>query len=159
MPREPVTGDGLNENHLRHIYATCHHIDKLLTAIEGMLDASAPGALFHRFEQTLSPGTRAAVLDGVGRVRATVAAILRRHAIPIPPPAANLASNIRSTLGFIDLDIEEIRPEYMGGYGHLGLRAAADLDAMVAELRQQLAGIAALLPPAHGPDGTEGRAP
>jgi len=159
MSREPATSDHLNDNHLRHIYATCQHIDRLLATIESMVGAPVSGALFHRFEQTLSPDARAALLDGIVQIRAAIKAALARHGIGIPPPVGDVAWNIRSTLGFIDLDIEEIRPGHMGGYGPVGPQAAADLDSMAAELRRPLAKLTAFLDPDQASDDGGRHAP
>jgi hypothetical protein len=38
---------GLNENHLRRVFATCQYTNKLLVAIEAVLGTSASDAFFH----------------------------------------------------------------------------------------------------------------
>jgi hypothetical protein len=148
MPRES-TPAGLNDNHRRRIFATCKHVDKLLTSIEAIVSAVPPedgGALFHRHAQTLSPETRAEVFGWVAQFRRIIKAVMARHRMGLPPPIEDQEFAISSTLGFMDLDLEELRPEHMKGYGVLDATAAADLDAIVAEFRAHIEVLAARLP-------------
>ena len=149
MPKEP-TPPGLNDNHRRRVFATCKHIDKLLTGIEAIVSAVPPedgGPLFHRHAQTLAPEARAEVFAWIGDFRGIIKAVLARHRMGLPPPVEDQAFAISSTLGFMDLDMEELKPEHMQGYGVLDAAAAADLDAIVAEFRAHIGVLAARLPP------------
>jgi hypothetical protein len=148
MPRESATA-GLNDNHRRRIFATCKHIDKLLTGIEAIVSAVPPedgGPLFHRHAQTLPPKARAEVVAWIGQFRALMQSALARHRMDLPPPIDDQAFAVSSSLGFMDLDLEELRPEHMQGYGVLDATAAADLDAIVAEFRAHIGVLASRLP-------------
>lgn len=148
MPKEPAPA-GLNDNHRRRIFATCKHIDKLLTGIEAIVSAVPPedgGALFQRHAQTLSPEARADVFAWIAQFRAIITSALARHRIGLPPPVDDQGFAVSSTLGFMDLDVEELRPEHMQGYGALDATAAADLDAIVAKFRAHIEVLASRLP-------------
>ena len=139
---------GLNDNHRRRVYATCTHLDKLLTGIEAVVRASSPddgGPLFRRYEQTLAPEVRAEALAWVGEFREIIRSALARHRIGLPAPSEDQRFAVSSALGFIDLDIEELRPEHMTGYGTLDSRAAADLEAIVAAFREHVRTLATRL--------------
>jgi len=148
MPKESAPA-GLNDNHRRRIFATCKHIDKLLTGIEAIVSAVPPedgGALFHRHAQTLSPEARADLFAWIAQFRAIITSVLARHRMGLPPPVDDQAFAVSSTLGFMDLDMEELRPEHMQGYGVLDATAAADLEAIVAEFRAHITVLASRLP-------------
>jgi hypothetical protein len=152
MPHESTTA-GLNDNHRRRVFATCKHLDKLLASIETTAAACAPeggGALFHRHAQSLSPDVRAEVAAWVRQFREMIKGVLARHRIALPPPVDDQRFAIASTLGFMDLDMEELRPEHMKGYGVLDDRAAADLDAIVGELRAHIQVLVSRLQQAPG---------
>jgi len=135
---------GLNENHLRHIYATCRHVDRLLQAIEAALDPSGPGGPFHRYEHVLSHETRGSILAVLRAFRATIGSVVSRHRIRLPPADQDRYA-IQSTIEFIDADIVELRPEYMGGYGELDEEARADLLAIVDEFAGHLTALRGIL--------------
>jgi hypothetical protein len=147
MPHDTTTV-GLNDNHRRRIFATCAHLDKMLTSIETTVGASSPGdggPLFHRFEQTLSPASRTEVLAWVRGCRRIIQSVLAQHRISLPPPSDDQQFAIASTLGFMDLDIEELRPEHMKGYGTLDSFAATELESIVSTLREHVQTLAARL--------------
>jgi hypothetical protein len=140
---------GLNDNHRRRIFATCKHIDKLLTGIEAIVSAVPPedgGPLFHRHAQTLPAEARAEVFAWIAEFRALIQSVLARHRMALPAPIDDQAFAVSSSLGFMDLDLEELRPEHMQGYGVLDATAAADLDAIVAEFRAHIGVLAPRLP-------------
>jgi hypothetical protein len=148
MPQNS-TPAGLNDNHRRRIFATCKHLDKMLTSIEAMVSAPPPdegGALFHHHEQTLSPDARAEVSAWVRQFREAMRSVLARHRIALPPPVDDQRFAVASLLSFMDLDTEELRPEHMKGYGVLDPTAAADLDAIVTQFRAHIQILVARLP-------------
>jgi hypothetical protein len=140
MPRESAPA-GLNDNHRRRIFATCKHLDKMLTTIEAIVAAAPPedgGALFHRHGQSLPPEVRADVAAWIRQCRDIMRSVMARHGLVPPPPVDDQQFAVSSVLGFMDLDVEELRPEHMKGYGVLDATAAADLDAIVAEFRAHI---------------------
>lgn len=139
---------GLNDNHRRRVYATCTHLDKLLTGIEAVVQAPSPGdggPLFRRYEQTLAPQVRTEVLAWVAEFREIIRSALARHRIALPAPSEGQRFAVSSSLGFMDLDIEELKPEHMTGYGTLDPTAAEDLEALVAAFRSHVRALAARL--------------
>jgi len=140
MSQRSDTVPGLNENHLRHIYATCHHIDRLLNAIEAALDPASHSGPFHRYEHVLSQQTRIGILEVLRAFRSTIGSVMTRHRIRLPPTDQDRFA-IQSTVEFIDADIMELRPEYMGGYGELDEGARAELMAIVNEFSGHLSAL------------------
>jgi len=140
MSQHSDADQGLNENHLRHIYATCLHLDRLLKAIETAMDPASRRNPFHPYEHVLSPETRDGIREVLRGFRATILSVLTRHRIPLPLADQDRFA-IQSTIEFIDADIVELQPEYMGGYGKLDDRARTDLTAIVAEFSGHLSAL------------------
>ncbi len=131
---------GLNENHLRHIYATCLHLDRLLKVIETAAGPASRRDPFHPCEHVLSQETRAGIQEVLRGFRAAIMSILTRHRIALPPADQDRFA-IQSAIEFIDADIVELRPEQMGGYGDVDDRARTDLTAIVDEFSGHLSAL------------------
>lgn len=143
-PAAPPPG-GLNENHLRRLYATCGYVDKLLVSIEGVLNVSESDALFHRYRQVLPPAARAGIVEGIRQFRASIVETLARHGIGLPAPSGDPAFAIRKDLQFVDDALEELLPSNMTGYGLLSAEAAADLEHVVGDLRLAVSRLQSML--------------
>jgi hypothetical protein len=140
MSQHSDVAPGLNDNHLRRIYATCQHIDRLLKAIETALDPAGRRDPFHPFEHVLSQETRVGIREVLRRFRAAMASVLTRHQIPISSSDQDRFA-IQSIVEFISTDVVELRPEHMGGYGELGERGRAELLEISDEFAGHLAAL------------------
>jgi GTPase Era involved in 16S rRNA processing len=132
--REPDQG-GLNEAQQRHLLVSCQYVDKLLSDIEAILTASASRSPFPRYQGTLSPVQVRVVEDYISRIRARLVQALNSQEIHPDPPRFDTVHAIRTTLAFIDIAVEELKPKYMKGYGPIAEAALPGIHGIVGELR------------------------
>ena len=140
MTAEPPDGvrTGLNEPQQRHLLVSCRHVDTLLSSIEAILSASRSSSPFPRYRTALTPVQARLAADYLARIRSRLVHVLESQGIPIPPPQVDALYAIRTTLTFADNAVEELRPEYMRGYGNMPGAVQADMDGVVDELRTVL---------------------
>jgi len=125
----------LNEFQARRLRVTCQYVDKLLGNIESILNFSASKTAFPRYSADVSPEQRRAIEEYVTRLRAQLVRVLdaqgiAREQAPIPASHA-----ITVALDAIDIEIEELTPEHMQGYGDLPEAPAKELNGIVEQLR------------------------
>jgi GTP-binding protein EngB required for normal cell division len=128
--REP-----LNEAQLRHLSISCQHIDKLLTDAEHILHEAASPSPFPRHIIDVTPAQTRALEDHIRRIREQ---LLRTLAWQQMKPEASDVPATRALLvlmTFIDITIEELKPNYMRGSGPVSQEAADELNGVVYELR------------------------
>lgn len=129
-------GEGLlNEFQATRLRISCEYIDKLLKEIEQILHAAESKAAFPRYIPDVVPGQRRMVEDYIARVRAQLIRVLDGQGISTEKPSIPATRAIHVALGAIDIAIEELRPNYMRGYGEVQELAAVELDGIVGELR------------------------
>jgi hypothetical protein len=131
----PHAGSPLNEYQARRLRVTCQYIDKLLGDVELILHASDSKTAFPRYSSDFSPEQRRAIEEYVARLRAQILRVLEAqgiaaHQAPIPALHA-----ITVALDAIGIEIEELMPEHMRGYGELPEAAATELTGIVDQLR------------------------
>ncbi len=125
----------LNEFQERRLRVTCQYIDKLLGEVEGILNSAAAGAAFSRYSGNFTPEQRRTMEDYISRVRSQLVRVLDGQGIYREDPSIPASRAIHVVLGAIDIAVEELRPQYMRGYGDLPERATAELNGIVGELR------------------------
>jgi GTP-binding protein EngB required for normal cell division len=125
----------LNEFQERRLRVTCQYIDKLLGEVEGILNSAASGAAFPRYSGNFTPEQRRTMEDYVSRVRSQLVRVLDGQGILRENPSIPASRAIHVVLGAIDIAVEELRPQYMRGFGDLPEKAAAELNGIVGELR------------------------
>ena len=123
-----------NENQARYIRSTCDYIDRLLTDIEGVLNASASGSVFPRYSADLTPLQRQAIEDFIARLRARLIPILDDLGIARDRPAVPASRAIRGSLIAIDIAAEELRPKHVRAYGEVSGGMATELEDIAGEL-------------------------
>jgi GTP-binding protein EngB required for normal cell division len=125
----------LNEYQSRRLRVTCQYIDKLLGGVEEILNIASSKAEFPRYSGDVAPAQRRTIEDYVSRIRAQLVRVLDGQGIPREKPFIPASRAIHVALGAIDIAVEELKPEYMRGYGDLTEAAATELNGIVGELR------------------------
>src|ERR1700683_51311 len=125
----------LNEFQAGRLRVTCQYIDKLLAEVEGTLNAAASKAAFPRLSQDVAPAQRRRIEEYISRIRAQLVRVLDGQGIPRETPSIPASRAIHVALGAIDIAVEELKPQYMRGYGDLPETATTELNGIVGELR------------------------
>lgn len=133
MPEE--LANSLNSNHERRLSVTCRHIDKLLVDMESTLNVSASKLAFPQYAPDLTSAQRRVIEDYISRIRAQLVRVLDGQNIERPPADIPVTRSLHSTLTFVDIAVEELKPEYMRGYGEVPPAAAVELNGIAGELQ------------------------
>ncbi len=127
--------NSLNSNHERRLSVTCRHIDKLLAEMESALNVSASKLAFPQYAPDLSPAQRRVIEDYIGRIRAQLIRVLDGQGMERPTADIPVSRSLHSYLTFVDIATEELKPEYMRGYGEVPPAAAVELNGIAGELQ------------------------
>ncbi|MFZ0957112.1 MAG: dynamin family protein [Candidatus Sulfotelmatobacter sp.] len=114
---------------------TCRHIDKLLAEMESTLNVSTSKLAFPQYVPDLSPAQRRVIEDYIGRIRSQLVRVLDGQNIERPPADIPVSRSLHSYLTFVDIATEELKPEYMRGYGEVPPSAAVELNGIAGELQ------------------------
>jgi GTP-binding protein EngB required for normal cell division len=133
MPEE--SSNSLNSNHERRLSVTCRHIDKLLADMESALSVSASKLAFPQYAPDLTSAQMRVIEDYISRIRAQLVRVLDGQNMERPPADIPVSRTLHVTLTFIDIAVEELKPEYMGGYGKVPPAAAVELSGIAGELQ------------------------
>jgi GTP-binding protein EngB required for normal cell division len=131
---EEKTRETLNPYQANRLRVTCQYIDKILGEIEGILNTATSGAAFPRYSDDVLPAQRRTIEDYIARVRAQLVRVLDGQGIDRGKPFVPASRAVHVHLGAIDIAIEELKPEYMRGYGAVPEGVARELNGIVGEL-------------------------
>jgi GTP-binding protein EngB required for normal cell division len=151
-PQSTPNAASLNEFQARRLRITCQYIDKLLGDIEQILHVSASKAAFPRLSQDVAPAQRRTIEDYISRFRAQLVRVLDGQGIPREKPSIPASRAIHVALGAIDIAAEELKPQYMRGYGDLPEAAATELNGIAGELRSLVSNLDRYLVEGAGQD-------
>lgn len=137
MPaRDDASGQAsLNDNHRRHLLASCQYIDRLLSDADNIVTATDTASPFARYVNDLSPVMKTLVRDYFRKLRQEMLRILERHGSMPPSDRISAVYALRTTLGFVDISIEELKPEYIRGYGAVPDVLVPEINGFVEELQ------------------------
>jgi GTP-binding protein EngB required for normal cell division len=124
----------LNEFQARRLRVTCEYVDKIIGEIEQVLYSAASKAAFPRYIQDITPTQRRTIEDYLARIRAQLARVLDGQAIPRPAAWVPASRAVYTGLTTIEIAVEELRPQYMKGYGELPPELATELEGISGEL-------------------------
>src|ERR1700691_3002292 len=133
MPEGSV--NSLNSNHERRLSVTCRYIDKLLADMEGILNVSSSRLAFPQYTPDLTSAQRRVIEDYISRIRAQLVRVLDGQNMERPLADIPVSRSLHSTLTFVDIAVEELKPEYMRGYGEVPSQAALELNGIAGELQ------------------------
>lgn len=127
--------NSLNSNHERRLSVACRHINKLLAEMESALNVSTSKLAFPQYAPDLSPARRRVIEDYIGRIRAQLIRVLDGQGMERPTADIPVSRSLHSYLTFVDIATEELKPEYMRGYGEVPPEAAVELNGIAGELQ------------------------
>jgi len=126
----------LNEFQRRRLLISCQYIDKLLSNVEQILNASASKSPFPRWIDDTSPVQRKVAQDYVARLRGQLVRVLDGQDIVHPAPSVGSLHGIRVILNFVEIAAEELKPKYMRGYGEVADSMMPELNGIANEIQQ-----------------------
>ncbi|MGH9547397.1 MAG: dynamin family protein [Terriglobales bacterium] len=133
MPEDDA--NSLNSNHERRLSVTCRYLDKLLADMENALNVSASRLAFPQYIPDIAPAQRRVIEDYIARIRAQLVRVLDGQGLERPAAEIPVSRSLHAVLTFIDIAVEELKPEYMRGYGEVPAAAAVELSGIAGELR------------------------
>jgi len=125
----------LNEFQAGRLLVTCQYVDKLLGDIQAILNVPSSKAAFPRYAFDIAPAQRQTIEDYIARIRAQLVRVLDGQSVPREKPSIPASRAIHVALGAIDIAVEELKPQYMRGYGDVPEAAGIELNGIVGELR------------------------
>ena len=124
----------MNEPQKRRIAATFQHVDELLRAALQALSVDGSESPFGDLLPNALPEQCQIVTHGARLLRERMTCALLRLDIPLQSPAIPATRSAFTHLMFAEVDIEDILPERLKGYGDLAPGDAQILGEICAEL-------------------------
>lgn len=125
----------MDTNHKRALANKFKHIDKLFWEIESLLSTGNGRSLFPGYLADVSHAQRERLEAGILAFRQAMARILENKGISMEQPLMSTLHAVRVTLHFVDIALQELKPEQMRGYGSVSRKTALELDEIVTELQ------------------------
>jgi hypothetical protein len=133
----------LNESQRRRVIVTFEYVDKLMGTVERLCQVS--DSPFARERADVRSDEARLIAAFIRIARARMVAVLDRIQLPRSQPTISARRAIDTNLLFADISLSELNAGELRGYGEVDAFAAAELEALVADLRLLLANGRALL--------------
>lgn len=135
----------------RRVAATFQHVDKLLQSAVEAVQSHGAGSPFNGLIPDITPDQQRQILEGVRLARARMASALADLDIPAHGPQVPASRSAYTDLMFAEVDIEDIDPRRMKGYGILTPDDARALAEVCGDLLAILGPARAILAPEEEP--------
>jgi hypothetical protein len=126
----------LTKSQVGSLLATFHHIDGLLADIEDILDCAQTSSVLPQYLADFDAPTRDEIERQIRDFRAAMVAMLEKEGIRTHGREISALHAIASTVDFIELAIDDLRPERMRGYGEVSEASKRSLEEMAGKLAQ-----------------------
>jgi GTP-binding protein EngB required for normal cell division len=124
----------MNDNHQRHLLASFHQIDNLLSDSSHILGATDSVSPFTEYAQDASPLQRKVIADYIRQVREVMGRIMTDLNLPRPAPVSGALWATQTCITFAQIAVSEMESKRMMGYGELSDADIQLIDNIVAEL-------------------------
>ena len=131
----------LNEYQKGRLRITCHYIDKMLADIDNVLHAATSQSPFPRYRVDVNPAQIRVMEDYIRRFRTELVHAIAWQRMEPEPPEVPATRAVLTSLAFIDIALEELKPSYMRGYGTVPQDAVTELNGVIHELRSLVSGM------------------
>jgi GTP-binding protein EngB required for normal cell division len=140
----------MNAHHRGAIAATFRSIDKRLADVEAVLLAVGGQSPLSAYAFDVGPMERQAVAGYLQRLREKMWSAMQHLEVPTGGRRVSAAWAIRTTLIGVMIDLAEIEPRRLGGYGNLDTNAGTTLAGILADLQRLANGLEAYVRRAQG---------
>ena len=147
--------DPSNEFLAKHLRITCEHIDRLLGEIEGVLNESSSRTAFPEYVRDITQAQQKTIEDYITRIRARLVQVMEGQGIRTNPPGIFVSRAVHARLYAIDVAAEEIKPQYMMGFGNIPDTTATELNGIAGELQALVSRLGQYLGEGAGQDFRE----
>ena len=141
----------LNPYQQRHLLIACQHLDGLLAGMEEVLRSASSRRAFPKYIADVTAAQRKTIEDHIARIRERLLRVLEAQQLAPPTPEISALHAVRVNLDFLAIDVEELAPRYMRGYGAVSEQAAEELHGIVRQLGAPLRGLQSFLSSICGP--------
>jgi len=135
----------VNEAQKRRIASTFEHVDELLQSAVSATRGDATRSPFNHFILDATPDQQRKIEAEVQKTREQMVAAMDRLGIPQATPSVLATRSIQTDLLFAEVDIEDIEPRRLRGYGVLNPEDIGMLDDVTANLLTALRRVRACL--------------
>jgi GTP-binding protein EngB required for normal cell division len=140
----------MNAYHRGAIAATFRSIDKRLAEIEAILLAVGGQSPLSGYAFDVGPMERQAIVGYLQRIREKMWSAMKHLEVPTNERRISAAWAIRTTLISVMIDLAEIEPRRLGGYGNLDTNAGTTLAGILTDLQRLTNGLEAYVRRAQG---------
>jgi len=141
----PSRDGRFNPYQQRHLLITCQHLDGLLAGMEEVLSSASSRRAFPKYISDFTDAQRKTVEDYIARVREHLLRVLASQGLDPGQPDISALHAIRVSLDFLAIDVEELAPKHMRGYGPVTAEAATELQGIISELDGLFTGLQSYL--------------
>jgi len=140
----------MNAHHRGAIAATFRSIDKRLAEIEAILLAVKGQSPLSGYAFDVGPLERQAIVGYLQRIREKMWSAIKHLEVPTGDRRVSAAWAIRTTLIGVMIDLAEIEPRRLDGYGNLDPHAATTLAGILTDLQRLTNGLVTYVRRARG---------
>jgi len=147
--------EGMNEYHRRAVAVTFQHIDEQLAEIEAILGAIGAHSPFSAYALDIGPMAQNSVIAYLQRLREKMWLAVQDLEISPGGRRTSAAWAVRCAMVDVLINISELDPHRLGGYGPLPAEEAKSISGVCADLRRLSQGLMSYLARSCGEDLTE----
>lgn len=123
-----------NESHLRRLLVNARYADRLLSDIEGILNAGESKSPFPQYRPDVTLHQAKQIRNHLARFRDHLSRVLTAAGVPRQDARFGSIHSIRVNLAFVRVAVQEMGPQYLRGYGEMSPEAEAELRGLSNEL-------------------------
>jgi len=129
------SADSPNKYLASHLRVTCQQIDSLLVEIEGILNESSSRTAFPEYVIDITLAQQKTIEDYLTRIRTRLVQVMEGQDIGGSQPTIPVSRAVHNRLYAIDVAAEELKPQYLMGFGDISDTDATELNGIAGELK------------------------
>jgi uncharacterized protein Yka (UPF0111/DUF47 family) len=140
----------LNTSQKNHFLVTVRYADQLLNEVEQILHPAAQNPLFPKYVPDFGPQDAARISAAMVEFRRQMAEALETLGINSASVQIGALHAITTNLDYVEMELDNLTPQSMRGYGELSQEAADQLESAVRKLQSGLRQLLSSLPQRTG---------